>query len=315
MSKSRRNRASRQRITATNRTSKTLSSARNSHRRDEGKNLPQRITGIIGAAFTAFLVTLISSNALTIATGLSWLTFPLLLLAVVSVGIWFFLKFPTFKSRFLSVVAAVLILSVAISLWSSNATRRQVEAMLASVCSDGMWVDQRATCYTQSGDFIIENFSAFDPTVWHGWDEVENATTVSVSQMTQEVVALRGQPVASIGHVLITQSLGGLMQTIQIRMMDSTEASQLETANIASNPLDSDADIELLTRGAIDPDARPSSLVYCNLPARPFFYPKAGDLIAFKGVVIAFGSIPYQGGGASQTLYVSCSSAEIVPSS
>jgi hypothetical protein len=191
-----------------------------------------------------------------------------------------------------------------------SAENKLVHAYAQDRCSDGMWTGLKATCYDSSIEFLIANFSAIDPSRWHGWDEFKNPTVVGLSELAQDGPPLAGRSIASVGEVLADQDLGGGQATIQLAALEPTQSKLIDNHLVESMLGDNFGEAIRPTRTK----GRTREIVYCNLTLRPFLKPQPGDFLVFKGVLLANGITKDIGAGGNevQASYVTCSTVERV---
>jgi hypothetical protein len=171
-----------------------------------------------------------------------------------------------------------------------------------------MWIGRQATCYESSKEHIARSFNAYDPDRWHGWDEVRAVATPLLAFASDGPI-LAGRDLLTLGIVTEMQNLGATI-TIQLRPLEEREAAQMDLDNLAQLAGGDEAARELLAE-TIQDNARTDYLIYCNLPARPFFRVVDGQALAIKGTLLANGRTGAASDGKPfQVSYVTCSSAE-----
>lgn len=228
---------------------------------------------------------------------------------LLAVALW--IRYPRPVVRLVSAGSVVVLAVAGIWAYVATDTLRRLEAEVAGVCSDGMWLGRTATCYPAAVSYMNSHFDAFDPETWHGWDALPPRTAVGVPNLAAKAIPLQGVAIASAGRVLAVQDLGGqlLLQIGALRQADADRVDQERAAAAFASAEDRDEVLRPVSDAVFPQTVRAA----CNLTPRPFFRPRVGDVLAFTGIIAANGTVPQQGSTAAlQTLYVYCSSAEIL---
>jgi hypothetical protein len=223
------------------------------------------------------------------------------------------------RTRVALVAVAVLLVAgtcVHALLSRPSEEERRVAAYLEGICSENMWLDDSAVCYAESGDYIVDHFDAFDPDEWHGWTELSDAQAIGAQRLTPDAPGIAGEPIFVAGRVLDYQQLGGLQQVIQVRPMTTEESARFLASDDVAKLVPDEAERATLAGTSLSSDIDYHELIYCNLPARPFFLPQSGEILLFKGTLIASGRTGFatgpQAGKQANLTYVTCSTAERV---
>lgn len=248
----------------------------------------------------------------------SWIRAVILLVAgLVIIGLVF--SFDVTKRKRWKVAAVgfvLLVLSVGISLAFLPPPEKKLVAEYAeAICGDpGLWVPGTVTCYQSSQDFIVNNFQAFDPNSWHAFKELPEVEAISASRMVKQAPMLAGRGMLSLAKVIDVQPLGGTV-VMQMKELSPAESRALQSAP-QLNTMAVDEDQRIALSWTSLPEKSDGELrIFCNLPIRPFFSPKAGQIAIFNGVVLAIGQGQKMDDGkigpGMRTLYITCSSAEV----
>lgn len=206
-------------------------------------------------------------------------------------------------------LAIALVVTWTVS-WVQGDDLRRVENVISNTCLDPMWSTGSVTCYEEAAAKIVKQFEAFEPSTWHDWAELSDATPLPIYRFPSVAPVVQGAPVSSVGTVASIQDLGGVY-SVQLKAplvdpaLDST-----------GRRLFQDAWPTVMKGGQADVTDS-TVAAYCLLVPRPFFDPNVGDVMAFNGVVVAVGRIAEvrqdrTTGFEFTATYVLCSSAEIL---
>ncbi len=196
---------------------------------------------------------------------------------------------------------AVTFGSVAYLLFRPDSQEQRVVEYVKGTCADGMWIG-RPTCYSSAVTTITEDFGAFDPDRWHGWSELKPKMTVPMAELAESGHLFSTQAFETAGEVLVTQHIGGPQVVIQLRPLDQADVRRARRAG--GHPLAQEA----LTIGR---GRNTNHVVYCNTSVRPFVDPRAGEIYAIRGVLLANGmTMDVEKQRRIQLSYVACSAVE-----
>jgi hypothetical protein len=222
------------------------------------------------------------------------------------------------RARLISFIVACLVLALVAGglWWHAGSVRRYVSTATAGICSDGMWVEHRASCYPESEDHLVRAFEKYDLSRWHGWDEVGHADVTLLNDLAPDGPALAGRDLLTLGVMADAegpQDFGGGQLLIPLRAPTDSEASRVDAEELASLTGSVEATQALLAGTIRDDAERVIRQVACRLPSRPFFSVSNRQILVIKGTLLANGlSMDRVDGKPLQVSYVICSSAEHV---
>ncbi|WP_404390746.1 hypothetical protein [Humibacillus xanthopallidus] len=184
----------------------------------------------------------------------------------------------------------------------------RAQAQSESICSDGMWT-RTPTCYESAVTYLADHIDQYAPDQWHSWDDLRQSANVPLRDFARQGPYLSTLDVASVGEVLATQELGGQTVLLQLRALTAPQLASIDTGEAELAFGQGFADSLVATR-----EKNTLEMVYCNATVRPFFTAQPGEILAFKGVLLANGltrDIVTQ--RDVQMSYVQCSAVEHMP--
>lgn len=178
-----------------------------------------------------------------------------------------------------------------------------VDALMAQTEASNIWVGRDPVMFPRSRDFILDNFTAFDYSAWHAWDELAKTEVVRLSDLVVQAAGYSGQGVVTLGQVNVAQPLGGLEWLVQVKPLDQQVANLEATQKSVRNLVGERDAAHVLSDAMSDPHGS-SLTVYCLVTLAPFVHLQPGETILLNGVNIAYGQTQRIDGRLSHVAYM-----------
>jgi len=191
-------------------------------------------------------------------------------------------------------------------------TERQVDLLMASVQTADGWAAP-PIMFDESRQYLVDNFSAFDPTDWHAWDELDgNPEIDNLTDLIPNAQVFQGETVITAGVSYGGHQVGGQM-LMQLEPLDHSTA-QLLASNASIDVLvPTIEDKRTLASNSVESSADSHLILMCLITPRPFVDVSGGWYWVVKGTPVAIGHIFRMDGTAAQVVYMVCSSGERFP--
>jgi len=157
---------------------------------------------------------------------------------------------------------------------------------------------------------MIDNFSAFDPSTWHGWEDLDDTTAVPSYDIIASAGASSGIGLVFAGVVNAFNSIGNGEYVIQLLPLQSTTNAALRETEISTRLIPNGLQRLTVFSGGVPDSEDARAIIYCRLTVRPFFLPRVDNILVVKGAVLAYGRTFRGDGSTADVAYTACSSAE-----